>query len=313
MGQHGRGRAGQFLHTLKFISSHPLNRGRRARAFTGFLRWQLRSRLAPGPVVYPWVNGSKVIVRPGETGVTGNVYGGLHEFEDMAYLLHVITPADLFVDIGANVGVYTILACAVKGAQGICIEPVPATYGRLLENLRLNDLSERVEALKLGVADQEGELLFTSDENTMNHVVPDAHGRVVQHNAPGSNTVRVKVSRLDVILEDRRPSVLKIDVEGFETRVLAGAAATLAHTSLHSVIMELNGSGVRYGFDESQIIDTMTGFGFAAYRYEPFTRSLERIADGKSRSGNTLFVRDVALARARIQAAAPVTVHGVQL
>src|SRR5687767_1762894 len=276
MGQHGSGRAGQFLHTLKFIFSHPLNRGRRVRAFTRFLRWQLRSRLAPGPVVYPWVNGSKVIVRPGETGVTGNVYCGLHEFEDMAYLLHVMNATDLFVDVGANVGVYTVLACAVKGARGICFEPVPATYDRLLENLRLNVQTGRVESLNLGVADTEGELLFTSDENTMNHVVPDAHGRVPQNDAPGPNTVRVRVSTLDVILQDRRPSVLKIDVEGFETRVLAGAAATLRHTSLHSVIMELNGSGERYGFDEDKILETMASVGFTPCRYEPFTRSLER-------------------------------------
>ena len=303
MREQGVGRTSQLIHTLKFISNHPLNRGRRVRAFTRFLRWQIRSRVAPGPVVYPWVNGSKVIVRPGETGVTGNVYCGLHEFEDMAYLLHVMTSADLFVDIGANVGVYTILACAVKGARGICFEPVPATYGRLLENLRLNALVERVEALNRGVADTEGELLFTSDENTMNHVVSET----------GPNTIRVRVSPLDAVLQERRPAVLKIDVEGFETQVLAGAAATLSHTSLHSVIMELNGSGVRYGFDEARIIETMAGFGFTAYRYEPFARTLERIEGGKSRSGNTLFVRDLALAQQRISAAPPLTVDGVQL
>lgn len=305
MGERDVGRTSQLIHTLKFISNHPLNRGRRVRAFTRFLRWQIRSRLAPGPVVYPWVNGSKVIVRSGETGVTGNVYCGLHEFEDMAYLLHVMTAADLFVDVGANVGVYTILACAVRGASGICFEPIPGTYGRLLENLRLNELTERVEALNLGVADTEGELLFTSDENTMNHVVTEGAAR--------ANTVSVRVWPLDVILQDRRPAVLKIDVEGFETRVLAGAAATLRHTSLHSVIMELNGSGARYGFDEDKILETMASCGFSPYRYEPFTRSLEKIDGGKSQSGNTLFVRDLALAQRRITVAPPVTVDGVQL
>ena len=302
MGDHG---VGQLMHTLKFISSHPLNRGRRIHAFNKFLRWQIRSRLAPGPLVYPWVNDSKVMVRPGETGVTGNVYCGLHEFEDMAYLLHVITPSDLFVDIGANVGVYTILACAVKGAKGICFEPVPATYEKLLENLHLNALTGRVDALNLGVADTDGELLFTSDENTMNHVVTDE-----KH---GSNTIRVRVSTLDAVLGERRPSVLKIDVEGFETRVLAGATDTLADSSLHSVILELNGSGARYGFDERKILQTMAGFGFMACRYEPFARSLDRLEGGKSESGNTLFVRDLELAHRRISEAPPVTVDGVRL
>jgi FkbM family methyltransferase len=305
MGDSGVGRASQLMHTLKFIANHPLNKGRRIRAFNKFLRWQIRSRLAPGPVVYPWVNGSKVIVRPGETGVTGNVYCGLHEFADMAYLLHVTTPADVFVDIGANVGVYTILACAVKGARGVCCEPVPATYGRLLENLRLNDLLERVEALNLGVGEKEGELWFTSDQNTMNHVVLEQRD--------DRNMVRVSVSPLDVILREQRPSVLKIDVEGFETRVLAGAAVTLSRPSLHSVIMELNGSGARYGFDETAIVATMASFGFTGYRYEPFARTLERIEGGKSETGNTLFVRDLGLAKERIRQAPPVTVDGVEL
>ena len=45
----------------------------------------------------------------GMTGATGNVYCGLHEFEDMALVLHALRPRDLFVDVGANVGSYTVL------------------------------------------------------------------------------------------------------------------------------------------------------------------------------------------------------------
>jgi hypothetical protein len=46
----------------------------------------------------------------GMTGATGNLYVGLHEFEEMAFLLHFLRPGDLFADVGANVGSYTILA-----------------------------------------------------------------------------------------------------------------------------------------------------------------------------------------------------------
>jgi hypothetical protein len=65
----------------------------------------------------------------------------------MAYVLHTLTPDDFFVDVGANVGSYTVLACAVRGAKGYCFEPVPTTYRRLLDNLRLNDLTSRVVSL----------------------------------------------------------------------------------------------------------------------------------------------------------------------
>ena len=60
----------------------------------------------------------------------------------MGFLLHVLRSEDLFVDVGANVGSYTILACSVVGARGISFEPVPSTYKRLVENMRLNHLDE---------------------------------------------------------------------------------------------------------------------------------------------------------------------------
>jgi len=279
--------------TLAFVANHPLNRERRARAIFDLFKWQIGSRLVPGEVLFKWINGSRIIVRRGEAGVTGNLYCGLHEFEDMAYLLHVLSPEDLFVDVGANVGSYTILACAARGARGYCFEPVPATFVRLLDNLRVNDLEDRVIALNIGLSDRNGELQFTSDEDTTNHIVGE--------NESAAGTIRVQVRPLDEVLEDQSPSVIKIDVEGFETAVIEGAAKTLASSSLHSVVMELNGSGERYGFDEDRIVEKMKSLGFAAYRYDPFKRELSALAGDRSRTGNTLFVRDPQLVNQRLE------------
>ncbi len=55
-----------------------------------FAAWQIGARLVPGPVVCPFANGSWLLARPGMTGATGNVYVGLHEFADMAFVLHVL-------------------------------------------------------------------------------------------------------------------------------------------------------------------------------------------------------------------------------
>lgn len=237
------------LCTLRFIANHPLNRQRKVAALFGFLKWQIGCRLVPGAVVYLWVNGARVILRPGETGLTQNLYCGLHEFSDMAYVLHVMSEEDLFVDIGANVGSYTILACAAKGAKGFCFEPVPATWQRLMDNIRLNDLSGRVKAFNVGLSDREGDLVFTSTENCTNHVVADGE--------KSADVVTVPVRTLDEMLESESPSLLKIDVEGFETPVISGAHTVLSNPSLHSVIMELNGSGARYGFSEDDILNIM--------------------------------------------------------
>jgi FkbM family methyltransferase len=271
------------LSTLAFIANHPLSRGRRAQALANYFKWQIGSRLVPGQVIYKWINGSRIIVGRGETGVTGNLYCCLHDFADMAYLLHALAPEDLFVDVGANVGSYTILACAVKGAKGICFEPVPSTFERLMDNLRINNLVERVEARNIGLSDREGDLAFTSGQDTTNHIV--AGGEQT------SNVVQVKVLPLDAILQGATPSMLKIDVEGFEMRVLEGARQILGREGLHSVIMELNGSGRRYGFEDSQIVNYMGDFGFSTFRYEPFKRELNAVAADDCQFGNTLFIR----------------------
>jgi FkbM family methyltransferase len=293
------------LSTLAFIANHPLNRGRKAQALANYFKWQIGSRLVPGQVIYKWINGSRIIVRHGETGVTGNLYCCLHDFADMGYLLHVLTPDDLFVDVGANVGSYTILACAAKGAKGICFEPVPSTFERLMDNLRINNLVERVEAINIGLSDREGDLVFTSGEDTTNHIVAGSE--------QASNVVQVKVLPLDAILEGVTPSLLKIDVEGFEMRVLAGARRILGKKELHSVIMELNGSGRRYGFEDSQIINYMSDFGFSTFRYEPFKRELNAVAADDCRFGNTLFIRGASAIQMRLKQAPRILLGSVWL
>src|SRR5438552_2237409 len=103
---------------LRFITSHPLNRTRRIVAVGQFVRWQIMSRLRL-ETEFLWVEGAKLLVKRGMTGATGNIYCGLHEFVEMAFCLHLLRRDDLFLDIGANVGSYTVLASKVCGARSI--------------------------------------------------------------------------------------------------------------------------------------------------------------------------------------------------
>ena len=130
------------INTLNHLINHPLNKHARLSAVKRFLKWQIGSRILPGPAVIPWLNDSSFIASNGETGLTGNIYCGLHEFEDMAFIIHCLRKEDLFFDIGANVGSYTILAGAVCGAEVVSFEPVPSTFARLRHNIKINDLEE---------------------------------------------------------------------------------------------------------------------------------------------------------------------------
>ena len=61
---------------------------------------------------------------------------------------------------------------------------------------------------------------------------------------------------------------------------------------LKAVIMELNGSGGRYGFDENKILNLMCDYGFKRYTYDPFNRKLTELNDKKVKLDNVLFIRD---------------------
>ncbi|WP_058185359.1 FkbM family methyltransferase [Terracidiphilus gabretensis] len=272
------------LRTLGYITDHPMNRDRKAAAILRYFHWQIGSRILGKPVMYEWLPGVRVILRQGEKGMTQNLYCGLHDFSDMAFVLHTMTPQDLFIDIGANSGAYTVLACGFIGSRGYCFEPVPSTYSRLLDNLFINQLQSRVTALNLGLSDQEEEILFSRDHDAGNHALADHETDLA--------SIHVPVCTLDSVLSAESPSMIKIDVEGFETKVLAGAKETLSKSSLHSIIMELNGSGNRYGFDEGKILETMRDYGFLTYLYDPIRRELHALKGKNNSHGNTLFIRN---------------------
>jgi FkbM family methyltransferase len=290
------------LRTLRFIARHPLNRSSPFRAIGRFAAWQLATRLHPSAFVVPYVGDTRLLVTRGMTGATGNVYCGLHEFEDMAFVLHALRPDDLFVDVGANVGAYTVLASGAVGARCISFEPAPRAYRALLDNLRLNDLNTRVEARNECLASAPGELEFTADFDTGNHVLAGPQN--------GVGTVRVPVTTLDIALTKLDPTMLKIDVEGYETEVIDGADRTLRSPSLRAVLMELNGCGARYGFDDRRLHERMVRNDFTPAAYDPVSRELRPREWHGPTEGNLLYVRDLQSLRARLAGAPRRAVHG---
>jgi FkbM family methyltransferase len=274
------------FNTFHYLINHPLCKNSKLEALSRWFCWQIGSRLVPGEVAIKFVDDSKLLVKPGMTGATGNIYYGLHEFEDMSFLLHLLRKDDLFVDIGANIGSYTILAAAVRGAQCIAIEPIPATFRYLQQNINLNGINHLVKVYNMGFGKKQGKLRFSADLDTMNHVVPE-------NDVVPVHTIEVEVTTLDSALEGLSPTLIKIDVEGFESNVISGSQQTLFTETVSAVIMELNGSGKRYGFDDDALLKKMQDYGFRSFTYLPFERRLLSLEGKNAKSGNTLFIKNV--------------------
>jgi FkbM family methyltransferase len=252
------------INTIKFIYTHPLNKDNKIKAILRFIKWQISSRLWNSFFIYNWIGSSRLVIAKGMTGATGNIYVGLMEYEDMSFLLYYLQKDDLFYDIGANVGVYTVLTSQVKEVKTVSIEPLPLTYEKLLDNININRLTN-VISKNIGLSFEPSKLYFTTTRDTMNSVALKSD----------LNTQEVIVDTLDNISHEHGvPNAIKIDVEGYESNVLNGAKEVPRDDRLEVIILELNGSGQKFGFLDDDIHNDLLEIGFSPYAYEPFNRKL---------------------------------------
>jgi FkbM family methyltransferase len=284
---------------LRGIANAPLNRDRRLRALGGFALWQLQSRLSARPRIIPWVDAARLSVTNGVRGLTGNLYAGLAEPEEMGFVLHALRPGDGFIDVGANAGAFTVLAAAVCGARVDAFEPVPQTFARLKAQVVLNGLGDRVAARQMGVAAALGVLSFTTGQDARNHVSDGTDGQPV---------LQVPVTTLDATIIRDRPLYLKIDTEGYEHAVLQGAADLLADAALRGVIVEVNGSGRAYGATNKMVLARLKAAGLQRCSYDPVTRDLT-VGAVAGRHRNALFLRDPGAVQALCRAAPVRRIH----
>lgn len=279
------------LGIIKKLITSPLSFNNKLKVILRFIKWQISQRIFQARIVYHFTENSKIFIKKGMTGATGNLYYGLDEFNDMGFLLHFLRKEDVFIDVGSNVGSYTILASAEIGAKTISIEPVPSTFDFLKNNISLNNISGLVEAHNIALGGRNGSIKFTTTQDTVNHVAINNE----------KDLIEVQVDTLDRVIKEINPCLIKIDVEGYETEVLKGADVTLKNPSLMALIVELNGSGRRYGFSDNDIHQKLLNYGFNTYKYDPFSRSLFSVE--VSHNQNIIYIRDVDFALQRVRAA----------
>ena len=159
-----------------------------------------------------------------------------------------------FVDIGANVGLYSLIAADNPNCNNCyAFEPNPAVFAAIQENIALNNAKE-IHPYNCASSDQEGWLAFAATE---------AHsgiGKLVDYNSPGN----IKVNSADktifdeIRMSDLLPKVVKIDVEGHEPTVINELMKSTMREDTRYLYFEANES--RY--DVAQLIKPLERFGF---------------------------------------------------
>jgi FkbM family methyltransferase len=190
-----------------------------------------------------------------------HIYFGDFERQETRWVRRWLRPGMSFVDVGANVGYFTLLAASRVGPEGrvFACEPSPEAFARLEATLRDNPIPQaRAFPFALGAEPGQLHLHFTS------HTVSNHTPSMVAQ--PGARTMPVPVRTLDECLEEwklPRVDLLKVDVEGFEPQVLAGARQALATGRIRALLCEFNDPWLRLaGSSAAELYALLRGFHY---------------------------------------------------
>lgn len=194
-------------------------------------------------------------------GGGGSVYFNLVEPEQTSVFVENLSEGDVFFDVGANVGYYTVLSSRLVGKSGLVVafEPVARNLAHLYNHVELNN-SENVKIIPSACSDEISLAAFSAGpNNAMGHLTGENNSN---DQTRARNLMLVPTVTLDAVVERLGvvPTVLKIDVEGAELSVLRGASGKILpgkpkiFLSLHSEKLKID------------CLEYLEKFG---YRFEP--------------------------------------------
>lgn len=250
--------AGRAIAVVVFTWRHPANEKRRLSAVLRVIRFQALGRILGRRAIAPVGERSAIYADADVYHSARAMYGNPLDWNEMSAWRDALGPGSLFVDVGANVGLYTIWA-ADAGAQVVAIEPNRDSRERLKANLELNGYA--VEVVGAAIADSEGTLRMTTGLDNQNHLLVSCTGSV----APASEPVPVRT--LDALLGDRVVDGLKADVEGAELLVLKGARRLLSQQRIRLIQLEWNRESLRLlGEGREPIAELLASYSYELFR-----------------------------------------------
>jgi FkbM family methyltransferase len=181
---------------------------------------RLLNLLRAGPVDVPYQGASFRFYHLTSATERGALFNPNYNIEELDFLRAHTPKGGVFVDVGSNAGTYALPLAHHVGPTGrvIAVEPHPVMVARLAFN-QAASAANNVALIAAAAGDADGELMIETDQENYgaSHVYPDASAR--------SDAIRVPAKRLLSILQDQNVTKidsLKIDVEGYEDRVLVG-------------------------------------------------------------------------------------------
>ena len=222
--------------------------------------------------------------------------GQLYESETSNFIGSILQPGDTFVDIGAHVGYFSMLASQLVGPTGAVysFEPEISNYSHLLEHIEVNGVSNvRPMHMAVGAAPAIAEF-FVNADNDGGHALWEVGRHPFNERSRQSPVTRkVFVTSLDHIFEGRDMRTLKaikIDAEGAEFAILVGARELLRRHRVPFIVAEINRFGLEsMGASERVVRETMTALGYETYLFQPGQSFIQRLQPDESPETDYVF------------------------
>lgn len=213
-------------------------------------------------------------------------------------LRNLVDPGSWVVDVGANIGFFSVLFCQWTSAGGrvLALEPEPRNYGFLLDSVGKWRRQGKVETLPLAVDCADG-----AAKLTLNPAHPGDHRL-------GTSGLDISTVTLDSVLAERNwppVSLVKIDVQGAEMRVLSGAAETIARLA-PAFFVELDASALaRFGSSPQAIFTLLAAAGYTAHSLDKQGLSLPLSPDAVASSAGSRSYTDILFLPPRLRPTIP--------
>jgi FkbM family methyltransferase len=213
---------------------------------------------------------------------------GQYEPNQFAFLDQNLHGGMVFVDVGANLGLYSLFASKKVSDSGtvLALEPSSREYERLRRNISYNGLAN-VRTLQIAASDHAGEAeLLIAEAGHAGHNTLGDFG----YDARLLHKERVGLQRLDTLAENEKLSrvdIIKMDVEGAELFALRGAQETIAKYR-PILMLELSDRTLRLqGCNSREIWELLTGWGYKLFEYDgnsglPVSAAFKEYFDGEN-------------------------------
>lgn len=203
-----------------------------------------------------------------DDGVSAGCLRGNWEPTETNFIFSILKPGDVFVDIGANLGWYTVKAAQAVGQDGhvYAFEPRSDIFEKLKRSVAENALTDicTLQKIALGSVETVAELAWSVAERNQGHSFIVEHGASASVSATDRETIRI--TTLDSIQIDQPVRLIKIDVEGFEPKVLQGGRG-LIERDQPIIVAELFPKWLRLsgGIEPLDFVHMLDGLGYETY------------------------------------------------